>query len=153
MKKVALHIVAAALLIPSAVMAQEKRLEQMLARHLYPPQMVMQRQRELELTDEQQVTIRDRTNEFQSGVLELQWELEAESQTLVELVEGEAINVEAALEQMDLVLELESRIKRNHLRLLIEIRNILSQSQRALLQQIMEDLLQRMGDEGASQSH
>jgi Spy/CpxP family protein refolding chaperone len=110
--------------------AQEFRLQTILSSHIFPPELIMQHQRQLELTAEQEATIREFTRDFQAGSLELQWELEDRSQIFAELVGAEAIDIEAAMEQFDLVLEVEAQIKKEHIRLLMDIRGVLTPRQR-----------------------
>ncbi len=135
----------AALSSPQSAVAQEpdQSLERQLARYLFPPAMVMRYERRLSLTDEQRATVNQRARELQTAVLDLQLELQHTTQELVELVAGDSVDTDAALQQIDRVLDLEARIKRNHLRALIEIRNALSASQRDTLSGIMAEMLRR----------
>jgi Spy/CpxP family protein refolding chaperone len=135
----------AALSIPQLAMAQEldRNLESQLARYLFAPGMVMRYERQLDLTDEQRATVSQKARELQSTVLDLQFELEYATQGLVELASGQVVDLDAAMQQIDKVLDLEANIKRTHLRALIEIRNTLSADQQETLKQIMIDLLGR----------
>ena len=135
----------AALLIPQSAAAQEhnRSLESQLARYLFAPAMVMRYERQLNLTDEQRATVNEKARELQSKVLDLQFELAAATQGLVELASGQVVDLDAAIQQIDEVLGLEANIKRTHLRVLIEIRNTLTVEQQETLKQIMIDLLGR----------
>jgi len=141
----------AALSIPQQTTAQEhdRSLESQLARYLFAPAMVMRYERQLGLTDEQRATVNQKARELQSTVLDMQFELEFETQGLVDVVSAAVVDTGAALRQVDKVLELETNIKRNHIRVLIEIRNALSAEQQATMKLIMTDLLggeKREGD-------
>ncbi len=113
--------------------AQQYRLQTILGGLLFPPDLIMQLQRRLELTTEQATTIRELTRSFQAGSLELQWELEDRSQRFAELVGAEVNDIEATMEQFDRVLETEAQIKKEHIRLLIDLRGVLTSTQRQML--------------------
>ncbi len=95
-------------------------------RHLFPPELIMQHRRTLNITSEQRTTITTAIQELQSQIVELQWQLQDETEQLESLLQGDRINETAALEQVDRVLGIENLIKRAHLRMLIRIRNVLT---------------------------
>jgi Spy/CpxP family protein refolding chaperone len=147
MRTGAIIAVAAALVMPQALAAQGEHMEAIaFTSHLFPPELVMRHQRSLELTDEQRGIIRERVKELQTGVLDLQWQLQDQQQVLGELMATETVDERAALQQMDRVLELESQIKRNHFRLLVEIKNTLNAEQQQKLHEIMEFERQPRGE-------
>jgi Spy/CpxP family protein refolding chaperone len=104
-------------------------------RQLFRPETVMKYQRDIELTDEQRTAITEAIKTTQGKVLELQWKLEDEQQELTKLFEAERIDAEVALTKADLVMGVERQIKREHLALLIEIKNLLTPSQQKKLRQ------------------
>ena len=75
--------------------------------------------------------------------MDMQWELQDQGQALVEIVSQETADLSAALTQLDRVLEVESSIKKNHMRMLLEIRTILNTEQRQRLQELMEEMVMR----------
>jgi Spy/CpxP family protein refolding chaperone len=134
MRTVIMLATAGALAFPLAVVAQERHIEvHDFADHLFPPELVMRHQRTLDLTDEQRSTIREHVRELQAQVLDLQWQLEDQQQALGELLAQDTIDEVAALQQMDQVLQLEQQIKRNHFRLLVDIKNTLTAEQKQKL--------------------
>jgi Spy/CpxP family protein refolding chaperone len=107
-----------------------------LARFLFPPELVMQQQRAIGLKPEQRTTITRAIQEFQSKVLDLQWQMQDETQRLTELLDKPAVDQTAALAQIDKLLAVERDVKRAHIGLLIQIKNNLTADQQARLRQV-----------------
>ena len=106
--------------------------------HLFLPEVVMRHQRDLQLTVEQREAIKMAVTELQTSVVQLQWELMDANQRLIEVVEGQAIDERAALQQLDTVLQLEGQVKRRQMRLLIQIKNTLTAEQQAHLDKLLK---------------
>ncbi len=104
-----------------------------LARVLFPPELVMQHQQDIGLRAEQRATITKAIQDFQTGVVDLQWRMQEQSQRLATLLEKPAVDQAAALAQVDAVLGVEREVKRAHITLLIQIKNALSAEQQARL--------------------
>jgi Spy/CpxP family protein refolding chaperone len=104
-----------------------------IARVLFPPELVMQHQLDIDLRPEQRTTITGAIQDFQKKVVDLQWRLQEQSQRLVSLLEKPAVDQTAALAQVDEVLSVEREVKRAHITLLIQIKNTLSADQQAKL--------------------
>lgn len=100
---------------------------------LFPPELVMQHQRELDLTAQQRATITEAVKALQHQVVDLQWELQDEQQKLTELVRQASIQEAAALAQIDRLLDLERQVKKAHLLLLVRIKNTLTPQQQQTL--------------------
>ena len=116
--------------------------EDPLARFLFPPELVMQQQRAIGLKPEQRSAITRAIQEFQTKVLDLQWQMQDETQRLTELLDKPAVDQAAALAQIDKLLAVERDVKRAHIGLLIQIKNTLTPEQQARLAQA------RAGGEG-----
>jgi Spy/CpxP family protein refolding chaperone len=100
---------------------------------LFPPELVMQRQRDLALTPQQRTTITEAVKALQSGVVDLQWQMQDEQQKLHETLARPSVDEAAVLAQVDRVLELERGIKRLHLQMLIRVKNALTPEQQKKL--------------------
>jgi Spy/CpxP family protein refolding chaperone len=100
---------------------------------LFPPELVMQYQRAIGLTTEQQTAITDAVKALQAQVVDFQWKMQYEQQQLVELLGQPTVQEATALAQVDRVLEIERQIKRTHLAALIRIKNTLSPEQQQQL--------------------
>jgi Spy/CpxP family protein refolding chaperone len=143
MKAKILVFAVALFVLPQSTAAQDRGLEAQLRPYLAPPELVMRYQRQLNITAEQRQIISEKVGELQAGVLDLQWQLEDANQTLIDEVSRETIDVDAAISQFDRMLEIETSIKRHHIRTLLEIRNVLSLEQRSRLQALMEEMVMR----------
>ena len=101
---------------------------------MFPPEMVMQHQRELGLTDDQKTFMRAEINRTTTRFNELQWQLQDAMEALHETMKASSVNEQLALSQLDKVLDNEREIKRAHMELGIRIKNKLTPEQQAKLQ-------------------
>ena len=101
---------------------------------MFPPEMVMQHQRELALTDEQKASMRSEINRTTTRFNELQWQLQDAMEALRETMKANSVNEQLALSQLDKVLDGEREIKRAHMELGIRIKNKLTPEQQTKLQ-------------------
>lgn len=102
----------------------------------FPPELVMQHQQTIGLTDTQKNFFKTELRKAQMRFTELQWQLSDESEKLVAIVKQEPLDESAALAQLDKVLNAEREIKRVQLSLVIQIRNNLTAEQRARLTEL-----------------
>jgi Spy/CpxP family protein refolding chaperone len=102
----------------------------------FPPELVMQHQQSIGLTDQQKTLLKTELRKAQTHFTELQWQLSDESEKLVTLVKQEPADEQAVLAQLDKVLNAEREIKRTQLSLAIQIRNNLTPEQRARLTEL-----------------
>ena len=107
--------------------------DQDFARHLFPPELVMQHQQRIGLRDDQRKAITDAITQLQTRVVELQWQMQAETQKLSTLVQETTVREPETLAQVDRVFAIEREVKRAHLTALIRIKNILTREQQATL--------------------
>ena len=98
---------------------------------LYPPELIMRSQSELELTDAQKNAIIAATRETRNALDPLQWELEEKQGTLTALLAEPTVDETALLAQADEVMNLEKEMKKQHLLLLVKIKNQLTPEQQA----------------------
>ncbi len=96
----------------------------------------MQYQRELELSAEQRKAITEAVKALQNQMVDLQWGLQAEQSTLMELLDQRPIREQAAVAQINKLLELEANVKRTHLATLVRIKNTLTDKQVQQLAQL-----------------
>ncbi|MEN3335918.1 MAG: hypothetical protein V7641_5283 [Blastocatellia bacterium] len=102
----------------------------------FPPELVMQHQQTIGLTETQKNFFKTEFRKAQTRFTELQWQLSDESEKLVAIVKQEPLDEQAALAQLDKVLNAEREIKRMQLSLVIQIRNNLTPEQRARLTEL-----------------
>lgn len=103
---------------------------------LFPPELVMQHQQAIGLTDEQKGFLIAEIQKAQARFTDLQWQLQHAVETMASLVREERVDEEKVLAQLDRVLTLEREIKRAQFSLMVRIRNKLTPEQRARLQEI-----------------
>jgi Spy/CpxP family protein refolding chaperone len=119
-----------------------------LAESIFPPDMIMQHQRELGLTDDQKTFMRGEIQRTTTRFNELQWQLQDQMEALHETVKGNSINEQLALSQLDKVLESEREIKRLHMEMAIRIKNKLTPDQQTKLQSFRQNRPPRDGGPG-----
>lgn len=107
--------------------------EDPIAKHVFPPELVMKYGQEIGLDDRQRIALRETVQTVQSKFLDFQWDLQEESQKLVRLLQAQPVNEAAVLAEVDKVLALEREIKRAQISLLVKIKNLLTEPQQAKL--------------------
>ena len=104
--------------------------------NLFPPELIMQNQKDIGLTDEQKTTIRGELLQAQTRFTELQWELQDQVESLVSLLKQEKVDEQRALAQLDKVLDVEREVKRAQIGLMVRLKNKLTPEQQAQLREI-----------------
>jgi len=107
-----------------------------LARNLFPPELIMQFQSEIGLTEEQRDSLRSEMEKVQPRFKELQGQLQQEVEKLADILKEERVNEKSALAQFDKVQDRERDIKRTHLALVVGLKNKLTPEQQAKLQEL-----------------
>jgi hypothetical protein len=97
--------------------------------NLFPPELVMRHQQELELTKEQVREILKASQEAQSQILEEQWELSSSMQTLREELKNTRVDEEIVLSHLRQIMAKEANVKEIQVRLLIRVKNLLTAEQ------------------------
>ena len=109
-----------------------------IAENTFPPELVMQNQQAIGLTEAQRTAIKQEIRKAQARFTDLEWDLQQAMESLVGHLRKERIDEEAALAVLKKVLGLESEIKQAHLTLAIRIKNQLTPAQQAQLRKIRE---------------
>jgi Spy/CpxP family protein refolding chaperone len=104
--------------------------------NMFPPELVMQNQRELGLTEQQKTFMRTEIGKTSARFNDLQWQLHDAMEVLHETMKANQVNEQQALAQLDRVLETEREIKRLHMELAIKIKNNLTPEQQQKLQSL-----------------
>jgi Spy/CpxP family protein refolding chaperone len=105
-------------------------------RHLFPPELIMQRQSDIGLRDAQREQISSEIQKAHQAFTSAQWKIAAESEKLEKLLQTPTVDEARVLAQVDNILALEREVKRTHMGLLVRIRNVLTEEQRNRLQQL-----------------
>src|SRR5262245_62873011 len=108
----------------------------MLDNSVFPPDVIMEHQRELGLTDQQKAFMRGEINKTSKVFNELQWQLQDAMEALRDTMKADQVNEQLALAQLDKVLNAEREIKKLHMALAIRIKNNLTPEQVQKLQNL-----------------
>jgi Spy/CpxP family protein refolding chaperone len=111
---------------------------------MFPPEMIMQHTRDLNLTIEQKTFMRSEINRTTTRFNELQWQLQDAMEALHTSMKENTVNEQLALQQLDKVLDTEREIKRLHFGLAIAIKNKLTAEQQTKLHEMMQTQRQQM---------
>jgi Spy/CpxP family protein refolding chaperone len=104
--------------------------------HFFPPELVMQNQQAIGMSDDQRSFFKTELRQAQQRFTELQWKLDDELERFVALVKQPQVDEQQALAQLDRVLAAEREVKRTQIALLIRIKDHLRPDQQARLQEI-----------------
>ena len=108
------------------------------AAYLFPPDRVMSHGLEIGLDDAQKVAIRNEVQKVQHKFLDVQFELQGESEKMVKLLQEKPVDETRVLAQVDRILALEKDIKKMQVALLVRIKNLLTPAQQAKLTEIQK---------------
>jgi len=109
-----------------------------LMRELFPPELVMRFQTEINLGEDQKKSLVKETQALQSDLVPLQFDMGEAAGKLREALAAPKIDEEKASALADRLMTLESRIKKRHLALMIRIKNILTPEQQTQLRELRE---------------
>ena len=129
-------VVTCALIALASRLASAQQLDDRLRSSLFPPDVVMQNQQALGLTDDQKTYFKAEISQVQTRFMELQWKLESEMEKMFLLANQQKVDEPQILAQMERVLSLEREIKRAQMTLIIRIKNKLTAEQQARLREI-----------------
>ena len=107
--------------------------EDMLARLLFAPELVIQHAQDIGLQPAQRTIIVGALKEMQSDMVDLQLQMAERGAELSKVIGEPKVDEAAALAQVDKVLTLEREVKRRQMQLLIRIKNALSPEQQERL--------------------
>ena len=124
------------LLWTSVALGAEQPHADPLAENLFAPELVMQHQSEIGLTEEQREALMSEIQNAQERFAGLQERLQKEVEAMAALLRKESTDEQAALAQFDKVLDREREIKRAHLGLILRIKGKLTREQVARLREI-----------------
>lgn len=105
-----------------------------LGQNFFPPELVMQNQQAIGLTDEQKNYLRTEIRDAQMKFTDLQWKLQDEAEKMLAVVKQPHVDEQQALAQLEKVLSVEREVKRAQIALLVHIKNKLTPDQQAKLE-------------------
>jgi len=107
-----------------------------IAEHVLPPELIMQHQKAIGLTEAQKNAVIAEIKRVQARMVDLQWDLQKASERLVELLRQDRADEQAVIAQLDAVLAAEREIKHLHLALAVRLKNILTPAQQRTLRDL-----------------
>lgn len=107
-----------------------------IAQNLFPPELVMKYRQEINLDEGQTKAIKESIQKAQSKFLDMQWDMQSETQKLVQLLKARPVDETAVLAQVDQVLNRERDIKKTQISLLVHIKNLLTEAQQNKLMEL-----------------
>ncbi len=116
------------LCISSPLLAQDVFKE-----HLYSPDLIFKYREKIELTEAQANEIKQTYNNSTMAYNSLKWDLDAKMLALEKLLSSAKVDTKAAAKELEELLELENEIKRKRLTTMVQIKNILTSGQQAML--------------------
>jgi Spy/CpxP family protein refolding chaperone len=115
---------------------QRRGAPDLMAENFFPPEMIMQNQKALNLTADQQTAFRAEMQKTMARFTDLQWQQSAESEALDELLKQERVDEKQALAQLDKLLTIENDVKRLHFGMMVRIKNLLTPEQQTKLREL-----------------
>jgi len=130
-------VILPALLVAAAARAgAEPEGEDPIAKRVFPPDKVLAHQQEIGLDEMQRQSLRSEMQKAQKKFVDLQFELQGETEKMLQLLEERPVDESRVLGQADRILALEKEIKKTHLTLLVRVKNLLTREQQAKLSEI-----------------
>jgi len=125
-------------LLPAAAAAQAGGGDDPFARYLFPPDRIMSHSLEIGLEDAQKAVIRNEVQKAQPKFTDAQFELQAEGEKMIRLLQEKPVDESRVLAQVDRILAIEKEIKKAHISLLVRIKNVLTGAQQAKLAELQK---------------
>jgi Spy/CpxP family protein refolding chaperone len=112
-----------------------------MAEYIFPPDLIMQKAQDIDLTEAQRQAIEAEMQKSQTHFGDLQKKLQGEMQALVSLIKQEKPDEDKVSSQLDKVLAAEGEIKKAQLRLMVRIKSQLTGQQQGQLRQIRREMM------------
>jgi len=107
-----------------------------IAEQVLPPELIMQHQKTIGLSDAQKNAVIAEIKRAQGRMVDLQWDLQRAMERLVELIRQDRADEQAVIAQLDAVLAAEREIKHIHLTLAVRLKNLLTPAQQRMLRDL-----------------
>ncbi|MBI4429869.1 MAG: periplasmic heavy metal sensor [Ignavibacteriales bacterium] len=132
-----------------AVWSQEKmRRNQGMEMDFFPPELLMENQKALGLTEDQKNAIKAEIQKAQSTFTDVQWQMKTEAESMEEILKNDKVDEQQALAQLEKVINLERKMKITQVTMMLRIKNKLSAEQQRKLRELRERKVKMKYDEG-----
>jgi hypothetical protein len=106
---------------------------------LFPPDIILKNQAELNLTKEQFTSIKAAVVEVQANVAEHEWDMREAYQKVLAALDEDPIDEDEVLENINNALLAENQVKKHQIRMLVRLKNLLNDEQIAYLESMRKD--------------
>lgn len=120
----------------ATLFAQQNPSDDPIGRNFFPPELVMQNQQAISLSEAQRNSFAKEMQTAQSEFMTLQWDVQKEMEKFKTLIEKENPGEAEVLEQLERMVAIENKIKKRQITLLIRVKNLLSHEQQEKLQKL-----------------
>ncbi len=103
---------------------------------LFPPNVILENQEELGLSKDQFTKIRAAVVEVQGNVAEYEWDMREAYMKLMAELDQSPVDEDRVLEHASAALLAENQVKKQQMRMLVRLKNLLTQEQIAYLESI-----------------
>lgn len=134
--KIRLSLILLALLCAAPGLRAEPPAPDPIAQNVFPPEVIMRYAGDIGLDEKQRTAVRDAVKSAQGKFVDVQFQLQEESEKLVRLLHAKPIDESAALAQADRVMGLEREVKKTQLTLLVRLKNLLTEAQERKLTEL-----------------
>jgi Spy/CpxP family protein refolding chaperone len=139
MKRIAVVVFFGLLLARTASAQNGAGGEDPFARYLFPPDRVIGHAREIGLDDAQRLAMRNDIHKAQARFLDLQFEMQTETEKMTRLLQEKPVDEARVLAQVDRMLAIEKDVKKTQVSLLVRIKNLLTPAQQAKLTELANE--------------
>ncbi len=106
---------------------------------LFPPNLILEHQDELEMSREQFTRLREAVVQVQANLAEHEWDMREAYLRVIDELDAKPIDEERVIEIANEALLAENEIKKQHMAMLIRVRNILTDEQVEYLRSIQSE--------------
>ena len=131
-----LFLLCALLLLTCRPAAAQQKQADPIGDSFFAPELVIQNQQAIGLTDDQKNYIKTEIRRVQTQATDLQWQLQDEMEKMITLVKQDQVDEQQVMGELEKVLNIEREIKRMQFALIIRIKNKLTPEQQARLREI-----------------
>lgn len=109
---------------------------ELMADNFFSPDLIMENQKALKLSADQQTAIRAEMQKTMARFTDLKWQESAADEALDGLLKQERVDEKRALAQLDKLLAIENDVKRLHFGMLVRVKNLLTREQQRQLREL-----------------
>lgn len=120
--------------IATAAVAQNK--DDVFKGKLFPPNVILENQAELDLSKEQFTKIRAAVVEVQANIAEYEWDMREAYLKIMEELDKTPIDEDSVIEHAGAALLAENQVKKQQMAMLVRLKNLLTNEQIAILEAI-----------------